>query len=137
MGQHCKTCFRGVMKGNGHNVDATLRSDIETWCIMWIIGCMLSKMSWAKTRCYQSTTCIVKSTCKSHWGENKMPKFRGRHWTLPSNVDWYERTILKRCWSICESNQMEFEPHASCMYFGNILNYIDGGRACKNASEIL
>jgi hypothetical protein len=66
-----------------------------------------------------------------------MLKFCERHWTLPSNVDWYEGIILKRCWSICEWDQTKFEPHASCMYFGSILSFAYGSGACKNASEIL
>ncbi len=60
--------------------------------------------------------------------KKKPPKFGG--------IDWYERIILKRCWNICESNQTKFEPHASCMYLGNISSYVDGGKTLKNASRI-
>jgi hypothetical protein len=31
---------------------------------------------------------------------------------------------------------MEFDPHASCMYFGNILSFANKGEAHKNVSEI-
>jgi len=65
-----------------------------------------------------------------------MLEFRGRHWRLPSNVDWHEGTILKRCSNICENNQTKFEPHASCMYFGSISSYVNGSKACKIASKI-
>ncbi len=112
------------------------RSDIKAWCTSWRIGCMPSKVSWAKTRCCYSTTSTARSTCKGHWNRKKTPKFRGRHWMLPSNIDWYERVISKRCWNICEGNQTKFEPHASCMYFGNISSYTNGGKALKNASRI-
>jgi hypothetical protein len=44
---------------------------------------------------------------------------------------------LKGCWNVCEGDPTKFKPYASCMYFGNISNYGDGGGTCKNASGIL
>jgi hypothetical protein len=44
---------------------------------------------------------------------------------------------LKKCWSVCEGDQTKFEPHAFCIYFGNILSYIVRGGAHKNANQIV
>ncbi len=91
----------------------------------------------ARKRCYYSTIGVTRSTHKGHWSRKWMLKFRGRHWMLPSNIDWYEGIVSKRCWNVCEGDQTKFEPHAFCMYFGNILSYANGSKACKNASRIL
>jgi hypothetical protein len=57
---------------------------------------------------------------------------------LPSNIDWFETIVsIKKCWSICEGDQMEFKPHASCIYFGSISSYVNGGEVYKDANGIL
>jgi hypothetical protein len=65
-----------------------------------------------------------------------MPKFYGKHWMLPLNVDCHKGTILKRCWNVCECDPTKFKPHASCMYFGSIPSYVDGSKVRKNASKV-
>jgi hypothetical protein len=39
----------------------------------------------------------TRSIHKGHKGEERMPKFCGRHRTLPLNVDLHEGIISKRC----------------------------------------
>ncbi len=43
MGKHYRSCFRGIVRGNGHNVDIILGGDIKVWCIAWRIGYMPKK----------------------------------------------------------------------------------------------
>jgi len=136
MGWHCRTCFGGVARRNGCNANATSRGDSGMRCIVWRIGYMPNKVCWAGTKCCHSTIGTTRGIRRGHSSRKKMFEFHGKHWTPPSNVDWYEGTISKRCWSICEGNQTKFKPYASCTYFGSILSYIDGGEARKNASGI-
>ncbi len=56
----------------------------------------------------------------------------GMNPTLPSELPLGE---LESQWTP-KSLENDCRGLESCMYFGNILNYVDGGRAHKNASEI-
>ncbi len=60
------------MRGNGHNVDATLGGDIKTRCIASRIGCMPNKVTWAKTRCCHSVTSNARGIHKGplKWKKN-------------------------------------------------------------------
>jgi hypothetical protein len=58
-----------------------------------------------------------------------MLEFYGKHWMLPSNVDWCEGIVLKTNWSVCEGDQTKFEPNAFCMYFGS--------QCCQNRRDVL
>jgi hypothetical protein len=67
--------FGGVVRGNGHNVDATLGGGIKVQCIAWKIDYLSNKVSWIITKCNHLVTCATRSTRKGHWSEKECLNF--------------------------------------------------------------
>ncbi len=78
------------MKGNGCNVGATSRNDIEAWPLCEELVACQTKCLGLKQDVAIQQQALQEALVKT---ASIAPKFCGRHWMLPSNVDWHERII--------------------------------------------
>lgn len=108
-GQNNKICLWSIIRGIGDTASCIAWGGVGAQCFVWIIR-HVAKNDWSsKTQSCLQTRNINGSKNKSKWGGKKMLDLYGGHQTIPSNVDWYEGTILKRCWNVCQGGPTSFK----------------------------
>lgn len=107
--QNNKICLWGIIKGIGDNVSRIAWGEVGAQCFVWIIRHVANNDWRSRTQSGLQRRNISGSRNKGKWGGKGMLEFHGGHQTLPSNFDWYEATISKRCWNVCQGGPTNFK----------------------------